>query len=94
MDRMSTLRRRLKPWSRASWNVRRILRRMRHHGGGIPPRDDRGNRRPCTFIGMIGRVLELRSHRRKVGRRPLPKSLRAWAIRRRRDRRERASWSS
>lgn len=78
------LQRRLRPRSRAYHNVRRILRRMRHHGGGTPPRDERGNRRPATFLGMIGRVLELRAHRRKPGRGPLPRSLRAMAIRRRR----------
>lgn len=82
------LQRRLRPRSRASRNVRRILRRMRHHGGGTPPRDEKGNRRPATFLGMIGRVLELRAHRRKPGRRTLPRSLRAMAIRCRRERNE------
>lgn len=73
---------RLHPRSRAAWNVRRLIRRMRHDGGGTPPRDERGNRRPCTFVGMIGRVLQIRAHRRKLGRRPLSRSLRAVAIRR------------
>ena len=76
-----TLRHRLKPRSRAAWNVRRIIRRMRRDGA-LPPRDDRRNRRPGTFIGIIGRVLQIRAHRRKVGRRPLSRSLRAVAIRR------------
>lgn len=77
-----TLRHRLKPRSRAAWNVRRIIRRMARIGA-TPPRDARGNRRPGTFRGIIGRVLQIRAHRRKAGRRPLPRSLRAVAIRRR-----------
>lgn len=76
-----TLRHRLKPRSRAAWNVRRIMRRAQRIGA-IPPRDARGNRRPGTFIGIIGRVLQIRAHRRKVGRRPLSRALRAVALRR------------
>jgi hypothetical protein len=74
---MTRIHRRLHPRSPASWNVRRIIRRMRHDGGGTPPRDERGNRRPGTFLGIIGRVLQIRAWRRKVGRRPFPRHLRA-----------------
>lgn len=62
------LRAKLYPLSPASRNVKRIFRRMRHYGGGTPPFDSRGNRRPCTFRGMVGMVLQRMAAHRKARR--------------------------
>lgn len=60
------LRRALRPRSRASLNVRRIVRRL-CHDGWRPRRDDRGNPWPSTFLAIIGNALERRAARRKLG---------------------------
>lgn len=60
------LRRALKPRSRASWQVRRIIRRMSHHGGGSIPAAYREH--GPTFKGCIGLVLQRMAARRKAHR--------------------------
>jgi len=60
------LRRALRPRSRAYWQVRRIIRRMSHYGGGSMPAVYR--ERGPTFRGVIGIVLQHRAARRKAHR--------------------------
>lgn len=62
------LRRRLHPRSKAARNVRRMIRRMRYDGGWSVPLDERGNRRPATFLGLIGVILQRRAAARKARR--------------------------
>lgn len=71
---MSRLQRR-----RASyWRILRTMRRVMQHAG-LPPRDERGERRPATYPGIIGRTRAIMAHRRqRKGRAPLPRSLRRW----------------
>ena len=60
------LHRALHPRSRASKNVRRIIRRLTHNGWH-PRTDRRGNKWPTTFLAVIGNALERMAARRKVG---------------------------
>lgn len=65
------LRRRLYPMSKAVRNNRRIMRRMRYYGGGMPPIV--GNiyhrrRSPCSWIGIVNMILQRRAKARKVRR--------------------------
>ena len=62
----SDLRRKLYPRSRATKNVRRIIRRLRK-GGYHSRTDNRGNKWPRTFLAVIGNALERMAARRKVG---------------------------
>ena len=65
-DMPPRLRRILRPSSRASREVVRILHRLTHDGWHTR-RDARGNGWPATFMGCIGNVLERRAARRKLG---------------------------
>lgn len=49
------------------WRILRVLRRMAHVGR-TPPQDERGNRRPAHFGGMVGRCLQMMARRRRVRR--------------------------
>lgn len=67
------LRRALRPRSRASLNVRRIVRRL-VHDGWRPRLDASGSPWPPTFLAIIGNALERRAARRKLGgRKHLPR---------------------
>lgn len=60
------LRRALRPRSRASTEVARIVRRLVHEGWH-PRHTARGTLWPPTFIAVIGNALERRAARRKLG---------------------------
>ena len=60
------LRRALRPRSRASLNVARIVRRLTHEGWH-PRVDAWGNPWPTTFRAIIGNALERMAARRKLG---------------------------